>query len=386
MLLIANAALLTAEARQPSGPVNVLLDGEHITRVEPAGANSQPAGVEIFDAAGLYLAPGFIDLQINGGFGHDFTLDPESIWAVAAGLPRFGVTSFLPTIISSPAETVRAAQAAWRRGPPAEQPGAQALGLHLEGPFLNRLKRGAHNPEHLRAPDLDLARGWSLAAGVCLVTLAPELPGALEVARQLAAQGVLVSAGHSMATVEQAQAGFAAGIRYGTHLFNAMPPLEHRAPGLAGALLAEPEVTIGVIADGVHLHPAALALAWQAKKPLGLTLVSDAMAAMGMPPGRYQLGDYEVIVDASAARLPDGRLAGSRLSLDEALRHFIFATGCTPAEAVATVTTAPARLLGLHDRGRVAQGCRADLVLLTQEMHVAATWVAGRKLFEAERK
>lgn len=382
MLLIANAELLTTEPGWSNRPMDVWVDGERITRVEAAPA-APVGGADVIDAAGLYLAPGFIDLQLNGGFGHDFTQEPESIWAVAAKLPQFGVTSFLPTIISSPLETVRAALAVWRKGPPAGQPGAAALGFHLEGPFLNPLKRGAHNPGYLRTPAVALVRDWSPPAGVRLVTLAPELPGALEVVRALRDQGVVVSAGHSMATVEQARAGFAAGISYGTHLFNAMPPLEHRTPGLAGALLAEREIVVGVIADGVHVHPAAVALAWQAKKPLGLTLVTDSMAAMGMPAGRYPLGHYAVTVDAVSARLPDGRLAGSRLSLDEALRHFMADTRCSPAEAVMTVSTVPARLLGMDGGGRIAAGCRADLVLLTREMRVAATFVAGQVVFGA---
>lgn len=380
MLYIANAQLVTDGQRPvPSG---VLVDGNRIALIAPP--TQPPPGVPVLDATGLYLAPGFIDLQLNGGFGDDFTADPAGLWRVAACLPQFGVTAFLPTIVSSPLSTVAAAQAAWRQGPPPNQRGAVPLGLHVEGPFINPEKRGAHNPDHLRLPDVAAVTRWTPEAGVRLVTLAPELPRALDMIRALRAQGVVVSAGHSLATVEEAEAGFRAGIRYGTHLFNAMPPLDHRAPGLAGALLASPGITVGVIADGVHLHPAAVALAWRAKRLTGLTLVTDAMAALGMPPGRYRLGDYEATVDDTSVRLPDGRLAGSRLSLDAALRNLVEFTDCSLSEALQTVTAAPAAVLGLDDeRGRVAVGYLADLVLLTADVRVAATIVAGEVAYRA---
>ena len=252
------------------------------------------------------------------------------------------------------------------------------MGLHLEGPFLNPARRGAHNPAHLRAPDLQTITGWSVEQYVRLVTLAPELPGALDVIRALVGRGVVVSAGHSLATHAEALAGFEAGITCGTHLFNAMPPLEHRAPGLAGALLADERATVGLIPDGLHLHPSVVALAWQAKGARRVNLVTDAMAALGMPPGRYPLGDWEVTVDDTSARLADGRLAGSLLSLDQAVRNFIAFTGCSLSDALATVTTVPAHLLGLADRGQIAPGFIADLTLLTPDVHVAGTIVGGQ--------
>jgi N-acetylglucosamine-6-phosphate deacetylase len=321
-----------------------------------------------------------MDLQINGAFGDDFTANPAAIWQVAECLPRFGVTSFLPTIITSPLETVAAAQTSLLGGPPPNFRGATPLGLHLEGPFLNPAKRGAHNPAHLRLPDTKLAADWSPERGVRLVTLAPELPGALEVIRILRERGVVVGAGHSMADYEQARAGLQAGVAYATHLFNAMPPLDHRAPGLAGALLTDPRVTAGIIADGLHLHPAMVKLIWQAKGAERVNVVTDAMAALGMPPGNYQLGDFEVTVDETSARLNDGRLAGSILSLDQALRNLIAFTGCSLSEALSTVTTVPALALGLADRGRIAPGFAADMVLLTPDLRVTATMVGGRMM------
>ena len=345
MLYIKGATILTPAERIVDGAV--LVDGARIAAV---GAVAAPPGAEVLDAAGLLLAPGFLDLQVNGAFGHDFTAAPATIWDVGAGLPRYGVTTFLPTIITSPAATVAAAQAVLAAGPPPGYRGAVPQGLHLEGPFLNPAKRGAHNPAHLRLPDLAAVAEWSPQHGVSLVTLAPELPGALDLVRVLHARGVVVSAGHSMADDAAARAGFDAGIAYGTHLFNAMPPLDHRAPGLAGALLTAPQVTTGLIVDGVHLHPGVVALAWQAKGPRAFNLVSDAMAALGMPPGRYRLGDWDVEVDGTAARLADGRLAGSLLSMDTAVRNLIAYTGCSLEAALATATTTPAALLGLPGR------------------------------------
>ncbi len=185
-----------------------------------------------------------------------------------------------------------------------------------------------------------------------------------------------------MATYDQAEAGFDAGIRYGTHLFNAMPTLAHRDPGLPGALLTDPRTTAGFIADGIHTHPAIVRLAWQALGSRRLNLVTDAMAALGMPPGKHLLGDFEVTVDAESARLADGTLAGSILSLDQAVRNLIGFTGCSLADALPTVTTTAARALGLDDRrGQVAPGYAADLVLLAPDLHVQMTIVEGRVVY-----
>jgi N-acetylglucosamine-6-phosphate deacetylase len=366
-----------------AGELSLLLEGERIAALGPAAELVCPPGAERLEAAGKFIAPGFIDLQFNGGFGLDFTAAPESIWEVGRRLPRFGVTAFLPTIITSPPATVAAAQSVLRAGPPAGYQGATALGLHLEGPFLNLAKRGAHNASLMRPPSLAAVADWSPAQGVRLVTLAPELPGALDVITALCQRGVVMSAGHSMANFEQAQAGLHAGIRYGTHLFNAMPPLDHRAPGLAAALLTDAQATVGLIPDGIHLHPAVVKLIWQSKGPAGVNVVTDAMAALGQPSGRYRLGDFEVVVDERSARLSDGRLAGSIVSLDQAVRNTITYTGCSPQAAVDSVTKVPARVLGLPDYGVLRVGARADLVLLTPEMAVAATWVGGRAVWPA---
>jgi N-acetylglucosamine-6-phosphate deacetylase len=362
----------------------VLIEGGRIVAVGHTEAVPRPAGAEEIIAEDLLLAPGLIDLQVNGAFGLDFTATPSAIWEVAAQLPRYGVTAFLPTVTTSPPETVQAAQEVLRQGPPPGFRGAIPLGLHLEGPFLNPAKRGAHNPAYLRLPEAGAIDDWSRDRGVWLVTLAPELPGAIAAIRSLAERGVVVSAGHSMATVEEAKAGIEAGITYGTHLFNAMPALDHRAPGLAGALLADRHVTVGMIADGIHLHPDVVALCWKAKGPAQISLVTDAMAALDMPPGQYRLGDMDVTVDGASARLPDGRLAGSLLSLDQAVRNLVAFTGCAPGEALSTVTAVPASLLRIEEqRGHIAPGLLADMTLLTHDLEVAATFVGGQMVYSS---
>lgn len=382
MLYLTHATLYTPQCRFTRGAV--LVDAGRIVAVDDAERLPPPPTARVLDLTGLLLAPGFLDLQCNGGFGDDFTADPTTIWRVAAQLPRTGVTAFLPTVITTPLERMAAAQAVLAAGAPAGLRGAQPLGLHFEGPFLNPVKKGAHNPAHLRTPDLDAVQNWSPEKQVRLVTLAPELPGALELAATLHARGVLTSAGHSTASFEQAIAGFDAGIRYGTHLFNAMSSLLHRDPGLPGALLTDERVTVGLIADGIHTHPAAVKLAWQVLGPQRLNLVTDAMAALGMPPGTHWLGDYPVIVDGHSCRLADGTLAGSILPLDQALRNLILFSGCSVADALATVTVTPARLLGLEqDLGRLAPDLRADLVVLSPDLRVLMTVIGGEVVYSA---
>ena len=380
MLQITNATIHTPGRVIPRG--SVVIDGARIVAAGAAGDVPVASGATVVNAGGMLLVPGFIDLQLNGAFGHDFTADPASIWRVAAGLPRYGVTAFLPTIITSPLEQVEAGMQVVRDGRPKDFRGAAPLGLHVEGPFLNPKKKGAHNQQHLRPPTPEAVAGWSPTSGVRMVTMAPENPGALEVIAALASRGVVVSTGHSMATYDEAVAGFDAGARYGTHLFNAMPPLGHRDPGLPGALLADDRMTVGFIADGVHTHRSIIALVWRMLGPRRMSLVTDAMAALGMPPGSHRLGDYDVIVDATSCRLADGTLAGSILELDQALRNLIDITGCSLDEALETMTTTPAKLLGLDgERGRIAPGYTADIVLLSSDLRVQTTIASGEIVY-----
>ena len=384
MLFIHNIHILTPQGRLENS--GILIDQGKIAAIGSPHELALPLNCPLLDGNGSTAAPGYIDLQLNGGFGLDFTQNPETIWQVAAGLPRYGVTSFLPTIITSPAETTRKAQEVWRSGPPAGFLGANALGLHLEGPMLNPGKKGAHNPAYIVLPSLDVIADWTPENGVWLVTLAPEQPGALEVIAELHRRGVLVSAGHSMATYSEAELGFAAGIRKGTHLFNAQPALDHRQPGLATTILTNPLVKAGIIPDGIHVHPAMVKLAWKAKGVEGIVVVTDAMAALGMPPGEYLLGDYAVRVDETSARLANGTLAGSILTLDAAVRNMIDFCGCSLAEAVAMVTASPANLLGLTNKGRLSPGADADLVLLDTNGRILTTYIGGQLVYSQGEK
>lgn len=378
MLVIQNATILTPEEELPAR--TVLVQDGRIQAINPK--LPIPPQARVIEAKGLTLVPGFIDLQFNGAFGHDFTQNPASIWPVAEQLPRYGVTAFLPTIITSPLATIEKAQAVMAVRP-SSFTGADPLGLHLEGPFLNPQKKGAHNPDLMQLPSLAAVADWSPEKQVRLVTLAPERPSALALASALAARGVVVSAGHSMATYAEALAGFEAGIRYGTHLFNAMPAMHQREPGLVGALLADDRAVIGLIPDGIHVHPALVKMVWQAAGAR-LNIVTDAMAALGKAPGQYELGPYQITVDDQSCRLADGTLAGSILSLDTAVRNLITFTGCTLGEAVATVTIRPAALLGLDkQKGTIAPGYDADLVLLTPDLQPALTIVNGEIVYQA---
>jgi N-acetylglucosamine-6-phosphate deacetylase len=351
--------------------------GHHVL---PVAGESPAAGTGVatsVDATGLLVAPGLVDLQCNGAGGIDLSSEPERLWEVAAFLPRWGVTSWLPTIVTGPPEIRARALAALGAGPPTSIDArrcATPLGLHLEGPFLSSERRGAHRPEFLAAPDPAVveAEGWSAGNGVAMVTLAPELTGARAVVVELVARGTVVSAGHSSATAAQATAAIDAGVSYVTHLFNGMAPLHHREPGLAGVALTDPRVRVGLIADGVHVHPTAVALAARALGPR-LSLVTDAVAAMGGP------GDVGA---GTGVRLADGTLAGSTMSLDRAVRNLGTWADLSLAAALAAASATAADVLGLADRGWVAPGAVGDLVLLDRSGEVMVTVIGGRVAFD----
>ena len=374
MLSSAAASSVPTASTAPTSPIT----GARIAAVEVAAQDlPEPENGAVLDATGLLVAPGFIDLQCNGAVGIDLGREPERLWEMATALPQWGVTAWLPTIVTAPRATRDRALAALAAGaPPGTGSHAAPLGLHLEGPFLTPSRAGAHRTDLLTPPDEAEAAGWSRASGVAMVTLAPELAGAAGVVAGLAARGVVVSAGHSDATTEEATAAVDAGVRMVTHLFNAMAPLHHRAPGLAGVALADPRVTAGVIADGLHLHPVAVAAAAAA---LGdrLALVTDAVSALGAPPGPLAVGPAEAVAGPDGVRLADGTLAGSDLSMDQAVRNLRAFTGWSVAAVVAAATAVPARVLGDAERGIVSPGAVADLVLLTPDLDVVATVCAG---------
>jgi N-acetylglucosamine-6-phosphate deacetylase len=362
-----------------AGPSAVLIRDGRIFALD-ADAEAAEGTATMVRADGLTAAPGFIELQLNGIDGHDFTSDPGSMWVVGDGPARYGVTAFLPTIVTSPRGTVDSALDAWRKGTPtAGQP--VPLGLHVEGPYLAAARAGAHDRLLLRPPDADEIAGWLDGDGLRIVTLAPEVPGALEAIAQLTGAGVVTSVGHTDADAATTRRAIDTGARYATHLFNAMSSLGHRAPGAPGALLADERVTLGLILDGHHLDPIVTSLVARLA-PGRLSLVSDAIAALGLPDGSHWLGAMEVEVRDGAARLGDGTLAGSVAGVDACVRELARVTG-SPATAVEAVTATPARLLGDADRGHLRPGARADLVLLDAELVVRRTIVGGRTAFEA---
>jgi N-acetylglucosamine-6-phosphate deacetylase len=354
-------------------------------RITGAGAGPPPGPPDLALDTGI-LAPGLIDLQVNGGYGTDLAaVDPVGWARLARRLPETGTTSFLATFISAPvADLARALGSAGEllaRGP---LPGARVLGVHLEGPFLARARAGAHRREWL-VPPAPEAVGELLAAGtgvLQLVTLAPELPGGLAAVARLAAAGLVVSIGHSDATAQQTAAAAGAGARMVTHLFNAQRPFHHREPGVAGQALTDPRLTSGLIADPSHVSPAACALAFAAA-PGRICLVTDAVAAAGMPPGRYLLGGQPVEVTEGpgpAPRLADGTLAGSVLRTDQAVANTV-AAGIPLAAAVAAATRIPADLIGRPELGRLAPAAAADLTWLGDDLRARATWVAGEQVY-----
>ncbi len=336
--------------------------------------------------------PGFIDLQINGAFGWDFTTEPESIWDVGRRLPRFGVTAFLPTIISS-SDRSRARAYAALRARPDDYFGAKPLGLHLEGPLLAESKAGVH-------PTAAIADGVSRyghvvaefvanADVVSMVTLAPELPGAVDAIERLTQSGIVVSLGHSDASQSEAVAAFDAGATAVTHVFNAMAPLHHREVGLVGAALDDPRVMIGLIADNRHVDPVAMRLIWRLVGPERIVLVTDAMAGLGAAPGRYLIGD-KTIVCTDEARAETGELAGSLLDLPTAGANLRQALSIAPQVPAASPQDLLAQLLsrnqarllagqlpGSHDV--IGTASRQDFVVLDDAFRPMVTYIDGQE-------
>jgi N-acetylglucosamine-6-phosphate deacetylase len=387
-MLIAAARLVTADDANESVPSPGFVEIAHgaITAVG-FGAPPRPADVTLDTG---YLLPGFVDLQVNGYFGAEFqTADADSWTAVAGRLPATGTTSFAPTLITAPidqlAATLRGARAVVAALPPG---GARVLGVHVEGPFIAPTRRGAHNPAWITEPTTAAVGALVEAGGelLRLVTLAPELTGALTAIDQLTGAGVLVSVGHSDATAEQVALAADHGARMVTHLFNAQRPLGHREPGVVGQALTDGRLTSGLIADLHHVAASVCGLAFRAA-PGRIALVTDAAAPAGMPPGEYLLGGEPVLLPPGDGAPPiraDGTLAGSALRMDVAVGNAVACGVCLSA-AVAAATRIPADLIGRPDLGRLAAGAAADLVWLGADLRTRATWVAGELVYSGDQ-
>ncbi|EUC37003.1 carbohydrate esterase family 9 protein [Bipolaris zeicola 26-R-13] len=369
---------------------------------------------EIVDLGGRILCPGLIDTQLNGAYGFDFSVIPDEgtvaygkgVLQVNRRLVSTGVTSYLPTLTSQPPEVYQTALPFLGPSGTARDAslGSESLGAHCEGPFLNPTKNGIHNASLLCEPekgisDMETCYGPShlqSSSSVKLITLAPELRGALSCVQPLAERGIVVSIGHSEATYEEAKAGIRAGASMITHLFNAMQPLHHRNPGIFG-LLGTPSSSIqkpyfGIIADGIHLHPTSIKIAWNAH-PEGLILVTDAMRLAGMPDGTYDwTNGSRIIKQGSMLTLEEnGKIAGSSIQLIDCVTNFINWTGASVPEALKAVTETPARMLGVQDvKGTLNEGSDADLVVLDlqegvgtdKKFAVEQVWKFGKKVFD----
>ncbi len=337
-----------------------------------------PADAARDDARPL-IAPGFVDVHVHGGGGHDAMGDRAALDGMARHLLRRGVTSFLPTAVTAPLSDLTDFAARVRDWlPTAPADGSEPLGFNLEGPFLSEARRGAHDPTQLQIP-ADVARDElePLLDGLRLITIAPELPGALDLIGWFRERGIATSMGHSAATVDEARAGYAAGGSTTTHLFNAMSGIDHRAPGLAVAALLDDDAYVELIADGIHVDRALWPLVLRLKPADRLLLVSDALSLAGTGNGRARVGGLEVeVVGQRVTLVGTSTLAGSVIALDDAVRNLV-ATGVPVPAAVTAASANPLAMLGVTDRGRIAPGLRADLVELDADLRVARVMRAG---------
>jgi N-acetylglucosamine-6-phosphate deacetylase len=394
--LILTASTLLTPLEVVDQPGILIADGR-IVQAGPRDAIAVPAGAEVRDFPGAVLAPGFVDIHIHGGAGYDVMhASADELAQIERHLAAHGVTSYFPTTVTAPLDDTfvalerlaAAVETAGARLARTGDPGhtssgdlrAQPLGIHLEGPFLSHAKRGVHPPEYLQEPSLEIFdRLWQAARGnVSLMTVAPELPNADWLIAEAARRGVCISLGHSDATYEQALGGIAAGGRHATHTFNAMRALDHRNPGILGAVLGDDRLTADIIADGIHVHPSVVKAFVEAKGDDRAVLITDALSATGMGDGRFQLGPFEVEVRGQRCE-HNGVLAGSVLTLDRAVRNIMAFAGWPLARALRLATINPARVSGVDARkGVIAAGADADIVVLNPAGEVIQTIVRGQ--------
>ena len=376
---------------------SLIIDRDRIAGLEPHD-RVDPGDATVIDARDHYVVPGFVDVHVHGVLGHDTLDGADAVRSIAAALPRFGVTAFCPTSVAcrpGALSTMLAAVAEARIG---ARPGsARVLPAHLESNFINPDYRGAQPVDCIRTPaagpmqDGEFTGGEILdviaarRADVGIVTLAPEMPGGLELVSQLVASGVRVSIGHTGATFEQANDAIDAGVRHATHLFNRMSPFAHRAPGATGAALAREEVAAELICDGVHVHPAVCRVAIATKGTAGIMAITDGTAGAGLSAGaRARLGGHSITVRNEAAFLDDGTMAGSILTMDRAFRMIATQFGVSIVDAAQLCSTTPARELGLTGFGVLAPGAMADLVVLDRGFRVVRTFIGGMEAWRRE--
>ena len=395
MIVLAGGDLVLPGKILPNA--SLLIDGARIAAVEP-NARVDAAGATIVETPECYIVPGFVDLHVHGVDGHDTLDEGDPVAQIASRLPRYGVTAFCPTTVACTPQALRTVlvQVAEARAMrPADS--ARVLPAHLESNFINPGYRGAQPAECLRLPSDPVDRrdgGFSardvldIIAGarpdVGIVTLAPELPGGVELVRALAAAGTRVSLGHSGASLDEAMAAIDAGARHAAHLFNRMAPMTHRAPGVAGAVLARDEVAAELICDGYHVHPAMGRIAIASKGVGRLMAITDGTAGSGLTVGSSaRLGGRRIRVTEHAAVLDDGTLAGSTLTMDRAFRNIATTFGFSVADAAMLCSTTPARELGVTGVGALVEGGSADVVVLDRGFRVARTFIDGREVYRS---
>jgi N-acetylglucosamine-6-phosphate deacetylase len=387
-MIVLSAHRLYTPQEEIRNPLIFVEDGL-ISTISSRDQQEVPKNAMVIDLADAILAPGFVDIHMHGGAGLDvMRASLDELPRLNKFLTTHGVTGYFPTTVAAPldqtcaalerlADSIEAPQSSSTGNGDAVQ--AQPLGIHLEGPFLSRHRRGVHPPEYLVAPTLQIfERLWQAARGqVRMMTIAPELPGALEVIAEAARRKVLVSIGHSDAVLEAARTGVKAGARHATHTFNAMRPLDHRDPGILAEVLTDQQLSADIIVDGIHVAPEVVQLFLQAKGIDRSVLITDATAAAGMPDGTYQLGPIQVEVKNGKCTM-DGKLAGSVLTMDRAVRNVTQFAGWSLRDAVRAATLNPARAAGLAQHGQLVPGAEANLIAMSPDGKVRKTMVRGR--------